>query len=133
LIIFRVVQGFSAGFIMTLVTTLCVEIAGRDRMGRMMSTVGIPMILGPILGPVIGAVIVQFMSWRYIFFVNVPIGIIAIVLMILKLPDFTPVNTKAKFDFIDYRLCCCRCRNSGHLHDLRCYQKGTSNSPITFI
>lgn len=100
LIIFRVVQGFSAGFIMTLVTTLCVEIAGRDRMGRMMSTVGLPMILGPILGPVIGAVIVQFMSWRYIFFVNVPIGIIAIVLMILKLPDFTPVNNKAKFDFI---------------------------------
>lgn len=100
LIIFRIVQGFGAGFIMTLVTTLCVEIAGRDRMGRMMSTVGIPMILGPILGPVIGAVIVQFMSWRYIFFVNVPIGIIAIVLMILKLPDFTPVNTKAKFDFI---------------------------------
>lgn len=100
LIIFRIVQGFSAGFIMTLVTTLCVEIAGRDRMGRMMSTVGLPMILGPILGPVIGAVIVQFMSWRYIFFVNVPIGIIAIVLMILKLPDFTPVNTKAKFDFI---------------------------------
>ncbi|SHL75255.1 drug resistance transporter, EmrB/QacA subfamily [Anaerocolumna jejuensis DSM 15929] len=100
LIIFRIVQGFGAGFIMTLVTTLCVEIAGRDRMGRMMSTVGIPMILGPILGPVIGAVIVQFMSWRYIFFVNVPIGIIAIVLMILKLPDFTPVNIKAKFDFI---------------------------------
>ncbi len=100
LIIFRIVQGFSAGFIMTLVTTLCVEIAGGDRMGRMMSTVGIPMILGPILGPVIGAVIVQFMSWRYIFFVNVPIGIIAIVLMILKLPDFTPVNMKAKFDFI---------------------------------
>ena len=100
LIIFRIVQGFGAGYIMTLVTTLCVEIAGRDRMGRMMSTVGIPMILGPILGPVIGAVIVQFMSWRYIFFVNVPIGIIAIVLMILKLPDFTPVNIKAKFDFI---------------------------------
>ena len=44
--------------------------------------------------------IVQFLSWRYIFFVNVPIGIIAIVLMILKLPDFTPANIKAKFDFI---------------------------------
>ena len=100
LIIFRVVQGFSAGFIMTLVTALCVEIAGRDRMGRMMSTVGIPMILGPILGPVIGAMIVQFLSWRYIFFVNIPIGILAITLMILKLPNFTPVNMKAKFDFI---------------------------------
>ncbi len=100
IIIFRIIQGFSAGFIMTLVTTLAIEVAGKERMGRMMATVGVPIILGPILGPVIGAVIVQFLSWRYIFFVNVPIGIIAIVLMILKLPDFTPANIKAKFDFI---------------------------------
>lgn len=100
LIIFRIVQGFSAGFIMTLVTTLCVDVAGGDRMGQMMSTVGIPLILGPILGPVIGAVILQFLSWRYIFFVNIPIGILAIVLMVLKLPNFTPVNIKARFDFI---------------------------------
>ncbi len=100
LIIFRVVQGFSAGFIMTLVTTLCVETAGRERMGRLMSTIGIPTVLGPILGPVIGAVIVQFLSWRYIFFVNIPLGILAITLMIWKLPDFTPANIKAKFDFI---------------------------------
>ncbi|SFG92034.1 MDR family MFS transporter [Sporolactobacillus nakayamae] len=100
LIIFRVIQGVGAGFIMTLVTALAVEIAGKNQMGRMMSTVGIPMILGPILGPVIGAIIVQFLSWRYIFFVNVPIGILAILLMILKLPHFTPANRKAKFDFI---------------------------------
>ena len=104
LIISRIVQGFSAGFIMTLVTTLAIEVAGREAMGRVMSTVGIPMILGPILGPVIGAVIVQFLSWRYVFFVNIPIGIIAITLMILKLPDFTPANIKAKFDFIGITL-----------------------------
>jgi EmrB/QacA subfamily drug resistance transporter len=100
LIIFRIIQGSGAGIIVTLVTTLCVEIAGRERMGRMMSTIGIPTVLGPILGPVIGAVIVQTLSWRYIFFVNIPIGILAITLMILKLPDFTPANMKAKFDSI---------------------------------
>lgn len=100
MIVFRIAQGFSAGFIMTLVTALAIEVAGRERMGRIMSTVGIPIILGPILGPVIGAVIVQFLSWRYIFFVNIPVGILAIALMILKLPNFTPVNRKAKFDFI---------------------------------
>jgi EmrB/QacA subfamily drug resistance transporter len=104
MIIFRIIQGISAGFIMTLVITLGIEVAGRDRMGRMMSTIGIPMVLGPILGPVIGAVIVQFLSWRYIFFVNIPIGILAITLMIIKLPNFTPVNRKAKFDFIGITL-----------------------------
>lgn len=100
LIVFRIIQGCGAGFIMTLVTTLCVEIAGRDRMGRLMSTIGIPTVLGPILGPVIGAVIVQFLSWRYIFLINIPIGILAIALMILKLPNFTPANPKARFDFM---------------------------------
>lgn len=99
MIIFRIIQGFGAGFIMTLVIPLTVEIAGSDRMGRMMSTIGIPMVLGPILGPVIGAVIVDFLSWRYIFFVNIPLGIAAIVLMTVKLPGFTPVNRQAKFDF----------------------------------
>lgn len=99
LILFRIVQGLSAGFIMTLLTTLVVQIAGSERMGRMMSTVGIPMVLGPILGPVIGALIVQFYSWRYIFLINIPIGLIAIAFMVLKLPNFTPVNPKAKSDF----------------------------------
>lgn len=104
MVIFRIIQGFSAGVIMTLVTTLCVEVAGKDRMGRIMATVGLPMVLGPVLGPVIGAVIVEFLSWRYIFFVNIPIGILAIVLMIIKLPDFTPSNTNAKFDLIGITL-----------------------------
>ncbi|MDR1971638.1 MAG: DHA2 family efflux MFS transporter permease subunit [Treponema sp.] len=100
LIIFRIIQGICAGFIVTLVSALCAHIAGQDRMGRMMSTIGIPTVLGPILGPVFGALIVQFLSWRYIFFINIPIGIFVITLMILKLPDFTPADRKAKFDFI---------------------------------
>lgn len=104
LIIFRIIQGCSAGFIVTLITTLLVQIAGKDRMGRLISVISIPSVLGPILGPVIGAVIVQYLSWRYIFFVNIPIGILAIILMILKLPDFTPTNKKAKFDYIGIML-----------------------------
>lgn len=99
LIAFRVLQGFSAGFILPLLSTLIVGISGKEYMGRIMSVVGIPIVLGPILGPVIGAMIVQYMSWRYIFFVNIPVGIIALTLMFLKLPDFTPTNIKAKFDF----------------------------------
>ena len=99
---YHATRGFSkyVGGLNRLVTTLCVEVAGRERMGRMMSAVGIPAVLGPILGPVIGAVIVQFLSWRCIFFVNIPIGILAITLMILKLPNFTPAKIKAKFDLV---------------------------------
>jgi EmrB/QacA subfamily drug resistance transporter len=100
LIVSRILQGISAGFIMTLVVALCVETAGSERMGRLMSTIGIPMVLGPIIGPVIGAVILQLLTWRHIFFVNIPIGVLAIILMVLRLPDFTPADIKERFDFI---------------------------------
>lgn len=100
MIVFRIIQGFSAGFILPLLTTLIVGIAGPERMGRVVSIIGIPIVLGPILGPVIGAMIIQNFSWRWIFFVNVPVGIVAILLLALKLPNFTPSNLKAKFDFV---------------------------------
>ncbi|WMT39339.1 MFS transporter [Paenibacillus sp. D2_2] len=54
LIAFRLIQGFSAGLIIPLLTTLLVKAAGQENMGKLMSIVGLPIILGPILGPVIG-------------------------------------------------------------------------------
>ena len=45
-----------------------------------MSVIGVPMLLGPILGPVVGGLIVDSVSWRWIFYVNVPIAIFALVL-----------------------------------------------------
>ncbi|MDR0847065.1 MAG: multidrug efflux MFS transporter [Lactobacillales bacterium] len=104
MVFFRVVQGIGAGIIMTLVMTLIVEIAGQGYMGRLISVIGLPTMLGPILGPVIGALIIQFVSWRWLFFVNVPVGIIAIIMMAWKLPNFVPSNVKAKFDFIGITL-----------------------------
>ncbi|WP_207668556.1 MDR family MFS transporter [Periweissella cryptocerci] len=99
MIVFRIIQGAAAGLILPLMTTLMAQVAGQEFMGRVISIVGIPIVLGPILGPVIGALIIQNFSWRWIFYVNVPVGIIALALMILKLPDFTPTNRKAQFDF----------------------------------
>jgi MFS family permease len=49
-------------------------------MGRIMSVIGVPTLLGPILGPVIGGLIIDNASWRWIFFVNVPVGIVALAL-----------------------------------------------------
>ena len=49
-------------------------------MGRVMSIVGVPMLLAPVLGPVIGGAIVENLSWRWIFFVNLPVGIVGLLL-----------------------------------------------------
>jgi EmrB/QacA subfamily drug resistance transporter len=53
--------------------------AGPTRMGRVMSVVAVPALLGPVLGPVIGGALIDGLSWRWIFYVNVPVGIAALV------------------------------------------------------
>src|SRR5215212_7635613 len=80
LIFFRVLQGFGGGMIMPVGMSVLTQTAGPHRVGRVMSVIGVPMLLGPILGPVIGGLIVDNTSWRWIFYVNVPIAILALVL-----------------------------------------------------
>lgn len=99
LITFRLIQGFSAGLIIPLLTTLLIQNAGQGNMGKLMSIVGVPIILGPILGPVVGGFLVEYLSWRWIFFVNIPIGIIALYLIHKKLPNFAAANKQVKLDW----------------------------------
>jgi EmrB/QacA subfamily drug resistance transporter len=86
LIAFRVVQGVGGGMIMPLGQTILAHAAGPQRMGRVMSIVGVPLLLAPIAGPVIGGVLVGAASWRWIFFVNLPVGALAILLAVRLLP-----------------------------------------------
>ncbi len=86
LIVFRVLQGFGGGMIMPIGMSILAREAGPARMGRMMSTVGVPALLAPILGPVIGGVLVDNLSWRWIFYVNVPVGAVALLLAARMLP-----------------------------------------------
>ena len=80
LIFFRVLQGFGGGLIMPVGMSVLAQTAGRRHMGRVMSVIGVPMLLGPVLGPVIGGLIVDNAPWQWIFFVNVPIAAVALIL-----------------------------------------------------
>jgi EmrB/QacA subfamily drug resistance transporter len=80
LIFFRVLQGAGGGMIMPVGMALLAQTAGPSKVGRVMSVVGVPMLLGPILGPVLGGLIVDNASWRWIFYVNVPIAAVAFVM-----------------------------------------------------
>jgi EmrB/QacA subfamily drug resistance transporter len=85
LIGFRIVQGLGGGMLMPVGMMILARATGSERMGRVMSVVAVPMLLGPIFGPMIGGVLVGHASWRWIFYVNVPVGIIAFVAAILML------------------------------------------------
>ena len=87
LIVFRVLQGFGGGMILPIGQAILAQAAGPQRMGRVMSVIGVPTLLGPILGPVIGGLIVDHFSWRWIFFVNLPIGAVALALAARILPS----------------------------------------------
>jgi len=78
LIAFRIVQGFAGGVILPVGQTLLAREAGPERMGRVMSVIAVPALLGPVLGPVIGGAIVDGLSWRWIFYVNLPVGALAL-------------------------------------------------------
>ena len=88
LIVFRVLQGLGGGMIMPAVMTIMTKKAGPHRMGRVMGVLGVPMLIAPILGPILGGWLVDNASWRWIFFINVPIGIVAFILAMTVLdPD----------------------------------------------
>ncbi len=98
LIGFRVLQGLGGGMLLPLGMTILTRAAGPDRIGRLMAVMGIPMLLGPIAGPILGGWLIDIASWHWIFLINLPIGIIAILYSRWVLP--TDVESKAeKFDF----------------------------------
>src|SRR3954447_9367274 len=86
LILFRVLQGVGGGLILPLGQLMMATAAGPRRMGRVMSVVAVPAMLAPILGPALGGLILDNASWRWIFFVNVPIGIVAFLAGLRGLP-----------------------------------------------
>jgi EmrB/QacA subfamily drug resistance transporter len=87
LVLFRVLQGLGGGMIMPVAQLIMAQVAGPQRMGRVMGIVSMPAMLGPILGPVVGGVILQNLHWSWIFLVNVPIGVIAFALGWRMLPQ----------------------------------------------
>jgi EmrB/QacA subfamily drug resistance transporter len=90
LIGFRVLQGFAAGLIFPLIQTLGIQAAGGRASSKLIATVSLPLALGPILGPVIGGVILNWLTWRWLFLVNVPVIAVGLVLAWRLLPADHP-------------------------------------------
>jgi EmrB/QacA subfamily drug resistance transporter len=86
LIAFRALQGAAAGLIQPLMQTMLVRAAGREKLGRVITIVTIVSVFPPIAGPVVAGLILANASWRWIFYVNVPICLAAIILALIIVP-----------------------------------------------
>lgn len=101
LIAFRVLQGIGGGMILPVTITILTRAAGPARLSRAISAIAIPAQLAPILGPVIGGALIGSVSWRWLFFVNVPLCVAALVLA----PRFLPHDERKpglRFDLVGF-------------------------------
>ena len=87
LIAFRVLQGLAGGMVMPIGLITLAQAAGPSNMGRVMSVVGIPMLLAPVFGPLLGGLIIEHLSWPWLFYVNVPLGLLGLVLAWRQMPS----------------------------------------------
>jgi EmrB/QacA subfamily drug resistance transporter len=90
LIAWRVVQGAGGGIMLPLLTTLIMQAAGGKALGRTVTVIALPALLGPILGPLVGGAILTHLSWRFMFWVNVPLCVAGLILTARFMPADRP-------------------------------------------
>ncbi|AIQ13410.1 DHA2 family efflux MFS transporter permease subunit [Paenibacillus durus] len=87
LIIYRVIQGLGGGMVAPIGMAMVFRLAPPERRGSIMGMLGIPMLLAPALGPILSGWLIEYVSWHWIFLINLPIGIVAVILGAKYLPN----------------------------------------------
>ncbi len=88
LIVFRVIQGLGGGMVAPIGMAMVFKLSPPERIGSVMAVLGVPMMIAPALGPVLSGWLVQYASWQWIFLVNLPIGIVALLIGLRYLTKF---------------------------------------------
>jgi DHA2 family multidrug resistance protein len=105
LIFFRVLQGLAGGGLVPVSQAILLEAFPRKEHGMAMAIFGVGAMVGPIVGPLLGGIITDTWSWRWIFFINIPIGLLAIFLSVLFIHDPPYMKRqKMKIDYIGFAL-----------------------------
>jgi MFS family permease len=99
LIAFRVLQGLGGGMVMPVGMMILAQAAGPQRMGRVLSVIGVPMLIAPVIGPALGGYLIDAISWRWIFFVNIPIGLAAAWVLLRRFEENVTQKTSHQIDY----------------------------------
>src|SRR5271163_252330 len=99
----RILQGSGGAMMVPVGRLTLVRTFPKSDLVRAMSFVAIPALVGPMLGPLAGGLIVAYLHWRLIFFLNIPIGIAGLILVYLHLPDYRATDVK-RLDVVGFIL-----------------------------
>jgi len=102
MVIFRFLQGISGAFIGPLSQSVMLDINPPERHARAMSIWGMGIMIGPIMGPVLGGWLTESVNWRWVFYVNLPVGLVTLALMWALLP--ATKTRQRKFDLFGFSM-----------------------------
>jgi len=98
---FRILQGICGAALVPLSQATMLDIYPLERRAQAMAIFGIGVNLGPIIGPTLGGYLTEVYNWRYVFYVNLPFGILATIGLIIFMPK-SPPRTELKFDWTGF-------------------------------
>jgi EmrB/QacA subfamily drug resistance transporter len=101
MIVFRVLQALPGGVLPVVSLTMLYRIVPREKIGAAMGMYGLGIIVAPAVGPTLGGYLVEYVDWRLIFFINVPVGILGTVAAMIALPRF-PGGQAGRFDLLGF-------------------------------
>lgn len=101
LVIFRIIQAIPGGILPVITLSILLRIVPREKLGAAMGLYGLGIVFAPGVGPVLGGYLVEYVNWRLIFYINVPIGILGAVAAALVLPRF-PQVARRRFDVLGF-------------------------------
>ena len=108
-------QGVSGGLLAPMAQMMIARVAGQQ-MARVIGYAAVPVLLAPILGPVVAGAILQHTSWRWLFLVNLPVGVLALALAVRFLPGDRDDTQPRELDWVGLALLspgpCCSCTGS---------------------
>ena len=97
LVAFRVVQGLGGGMLQPLGMAIIFSMITPLERPRFVAILGLPVLLAPLIGPALGGYLVEYVGWRWVFFINVPVGLINVV-MVSRILKETPVKAETRLD-----------------------------------
>ena len=100
LIFWRIVQGLGGGGLLATAQSTIFEIFPKQEIGTAMAIFGLGIMVGPMLGPTVGGYLTEQYSWPWIFYINLPLGIIALILALIFVPDSEHQQKTTQIDYI---------------------------------